>query len=92
VSKTKYWILNVVGGVCGCLLAANLVIAQLNDRAGQAVNQTQQQLNRAQQIQNTMQNFAIRIAQGGQNEPALRDLLARHELQVNFASTNAPNP
>lgn len=88
MSKTKFWILNLVGGVCALLLAANLLFAHLNERAGRALTETQQQLNRAQQVQNTMKNFAVRIAQAGQKDRALRDLLARHELRVNFTSTN----
>ena len=92
MSRTKYWILNTVGGVCGILLAASLVFSNLNERAELALNATQQHLNRAQQVQNTMQNFAVRIAQVGETEPSLRELLARHDLKVSLASTNAANP
>jgi hypothetical protein len=91
MTKTKYWILNLVGGLCGLFLAANIVLAQTNERAGVALNQNQQQLNHAQQVHSTMQNFAVRIAQVGETEPVLRDLLVRHDLKVNYVSTNASN-
>ena len=84
MSKTQYWTLNIVGGACALLMLANLVLARLNDRAAQGLNATQNDLNRAQQVQNTIQNLVVRIAQAGQTEPALRDLLVRQDLKVNL--------
>ena len=92
MSKTQYWILNIVGGVCALLLLANLVLGQLNESSGQGLNATQNELNRAQQVQNTIQNLVVRIAQAGQTEPALRDLLTRQDLKVNLNESAPAKP
>ena len=92
MSKTQYWILNIVGGGCALLLLANLVLGQLNESSGQGLNATQNELNRAQQVQNTIQNLVVRIAQAGQTEPALRDLLTRQDLKVNLNESAPAKP
>jgi hypothetical protein len=84
MSKAKYWILNLVGGACALLWLASLVLGRINERNGQALTDKQTELNRAQQVQNTIQNLVVRIAQAGQTEPALRDLLTRQDLKVNL--------
>ncbi len=89
MSKTKFLILNCAGGLCAALVVANLVLARMNETAGRALNETQSEINRAQQLNNTAQNLVVRIAQAAQNDPALRELLARQDLKVNF---NAEKP
>jgi len=84
MSKARFWTLNLVGGICGLLIATNLVLAQLNTRLNQSVNATQNQFNQAQQIQNTAQNLVTRIAEVGQTEPALKQLLDRHDFKVSL--------
>jgi hypothetical protein len=81
--------LNVVGSVCGLLILCDVGLGLLNNRLNQSVQVTQNQLAQAQQIQNTAQNLVVRIAQAGQTEPALRDLLAKHDFKVNL-NTNTP--
>ena len=51
--------------------------------------QRSNQFDQAQQLQNTAQNLVVRIAQAGQSDPALRDLLAKHDFKVNL-NTNSP--
>jgi hypothetical protein len=89
MSKAQFLALNVVGGVCGLLIACDLVLGMLNGRLNAEVGQTQGQFNQAQQIQGTAQNLIMRIAQAGQVEPALRELLVRHDFKIN-QGTNAP--
>jgi hypothetical protein len=81
--------LNVVGGVCGLLILCDLGLGLLNNRLNQSVAATQNQFSQAQQVQNTAQNLVVRVAQAGQTDPALRDLLAKHDFKVNL-NTNAP--
>ena len=82
MNKTQFGILNVSGGLCVGLIFINLVVARLNARLNESLLQTQNQLNTAQQIQTTLQEVAVRIAQGAQTDPALIDLLKRQQLQV----------
>lgn len=84
MNRTQFGILNAGGGLCAVLILANLILGRLNDRLNQALLQTQNQLNAAQQVQTTIQNLAVRIAQAAQTEPALRELLKRQDLRVNL--------
>ena len=84
MSKTQFGIMNVVGGLCAVLILSNVVLSRLNSRLNQVLVQTQSQLNSAQQLQTTLQSLVMRIAQAAQTEPVLRDLLKRHDLQVNL--------
>lgn len=91
MSRKQFWILNVTGGACALLVVANLVLAWLNENSGRALNETQAEITRAQQIQNTAQNLIVRIAQAARTEPALRELLLRQDLKVN-PGENPPPP
>ena len=88
MSKTQYRILNLVGGVCAVLVLVNLVFNRVNESSGQALNATQAQINRTQQVQTTAQNLVVRIAQAAPSEPALRDLMIRQDLKVNLGGEN----
>ena len=89
MNKTQFLALNIVGGVCGVLIACNLVLGMLNGRLEEEVGQMQGQFNQAQQIQGTAQNLVMRVAQAGQSDAALQAALARHDFRVN-TGTNAP--
>lgn len=90
MSKVQFWVLNVVAGFCALMLLLNLFLTRLNERSGQDLMLTQNQLARAQQIQTALQNLAVRVAQAGRNDRALAQLLQRHDVQVNLGETNAP--
>lgn len=92
MSKAQHWTLNLVGGLCALLILVNLVLTLLNERSGAALLGTQNQLNRAQQVQTTLQNLAVRIAEAAKTEAPLRQLLTRHELKVNVEPSNPPKP
>ena len=84
MSKTQYWTLNVVGGACALFILINIILSQLNAQSERAFAATQAQINRVRQTQTTMQNLAVRTAQAAQSEPALIELLNRHNLKVNL--------
>jgi hypothetical protein len=95
MSKEQFWILNVVGGVCALLLLINLILGRLNEQTNQELMRTQNQLNRAQQLQTTIQNLAVRVAQAGQTDPALAAVLTRQDLKVTLNNPDKqtkPNP
>ena len=81
--------LNVVGGLCGLLILCDLGLALANGRLNQSVTANQVQFGQAQQVQTTLQNLVLRVGQAGQTDPALRDLLAKHDFKVNL-NTNSP--
>ena len=88
VSKVQFMVLNLVGGACSLLIVCDLVLGQLNGRLNQSVMATRNQFGQAQQVQNTAQNLIMRVAQAGQIDPALRELLAKHDFKVNL-NTNS---
>ena len=85
-------VLNVVGGACGLLIVCDLTLGALNDHLNTSVGATRNQFGQAQQIQNTAQNLVVRVAQAGQTDPALRDLLVKHDFKVNLNTNNPPKP
>jgi hypothetical protein len=89
VSKTQFILLNIVGGLCGLLIVCDLVLGLLNGRLNQSVAANQNQFGQAQQVQNTAKNLVVRIAQSAETEPALRELLTKHEFTVSL-KTNSP--
>ena len=94
MSRVQFIVLNLVGGACGLLIVCDLVLGYFNGRLNQSVAATRDQFGQAQQIQNTAQNLVVRIAQTGQTEAALRELLAKHDFKINL-NTNAqakPSP
>lgn len=92
MSKAQFWLLNFVGGVGAVLLLGNVILVRLNERTIRELEATQARINRAQQIQNTAQNLIVRIAKAAQTEPALNDLLVRHELKVELDNEPATRP
>lgn len=92
MSKVQFWLTNLVGGVCAVLILVTLVFGRLNERTIRELDATQARINRAQQIQTTAQNLIVRIAQTAQTEPALNELLARHELKVELDNETPARP
>jgi len=89
MTKEQFWTLNVVGGICALLRLINLVLGRLIDQSNQTLMLTQQQLERAAQMQKTIQNLAVRIAQGGRTGPAMRAVLTRQDLKVTLTDEDA---
>jgi len=70
----------------------DLVLSQFNGRLNQSVVATRNQFGQAQQVQNTAQNLVGRMAQAGQTDPALRDLLAKHDFKINLNTNSQTQP
>jgi hypothetical protein len=91
MTRIQFWILNIIGSICALLILASLILSPLNSRLSRQVAATQTQFNQAQQLQNTAQNLLVRIAQAGQTDPSLRQLLAKYDFQVTLNQTNQAN-
>ena len=92
MSKTQFWTLNIVGGVCALLILCNVALGQLNIRLNQTVTLTQNQFTQAQNLHNTAQNLLTRVAQGAQTDAGLRQLLVRHDFKVTLNTPNTNGP
>ena len=85
-------VLNVVGGVCGLLIAGDLVLGLLNGRLTQKAGATRDQFSQAQRVQETAQNLVVRVARAGQSDLALRDLLAKHDFKISLSTNSQAKP
>ena len=92
MSRTQFILLNLVGGLCGLLIVGDLVLGLLNGRLSQSVAANQNQFGQAQQVQTTAKNLVVRIAQSAEQEPALRELLAKHDFQLSTNKPAQPSP
>jgi hypothetical protein len=92
MSKVQFMVLNLVGGVCSLLIVCDLVLGYLNGHLNQSVSATRNQFGQAQQVQNTAQNLVMRVAQAGQTDAVLRELLAKHDFKVNVNTNSQPQP
>ena len=90
MTRTQFRILNSIGGLCAALILANLAMSTSNGTLNRSVATTQGRFTQAQQIQNTTQSLVQRVAQAGQNEPVLRELLLRHNFTVDLNSGIPP--
>ena len=92
MSRSQFWTLNLVGSICALLIVGDVVLGYLNGVLNRSVVSVQNQFSQAQQLQNTAQNLAVRIAQAGERDAALRDLLARHEFKVTLRPAGPGTP
>ena len=92
MTKAQLICLNVMGCLLALLILCNLILVPWNTHLGQTLQQTQNQINQAQQFQTTYQSLAVRIAQAAQTEPTLRELMVQHDLKVNLEADNQANP
>ncbi len=90
--KSEFWILNIVGGICAVLIIAVVIVTRSNTQMTREVSQTQNQFGQAQQLQETARNLIMRIADAGQREAALNQLLVRHNFQVNTGANASAKP
>ena len=89
MSKLQFWTLNIAGGICALLIIWNVALGQVDLRLNKSVLMMQNQFNQAQRLQNTAQNLLGRVAQDGQKDATLRDLLAKHGFKFT-PNTNTP--
>ena len=85
-------VLNLVGGACGLLIGVDVALGYHDNRLNKSVAATRDQFGQAQQIQTTAQNLVLRVAQAGQTEPALRELLVKHDFKVNLNTNSQTRP
>lgn len=66
------------------LVITQYFVAQSTGKLALEAEGYRQQLAQAQTLQPILQGVAVRLAQAGETEPELKNILAKHKLQVNF--------
>lgn len=87
MTRTQFWLLNVVSAVLIVVLAAHVVLSRSNAKAAQQLNTQRAYINNARQLQPALENLVRRINVAGQNDVQLKALLAKYDIKV-----NVPNP
>lgn len=91
MTRTQFWLLNIVSAVLICLLGAHIVLSRSNNKAAQQLNAQRAQINSARQVQPALENLIRRIGAASQNDLQLKALLAKYDIKVNLpaADTNS---
>ena len=84
MSKNQYLILNLIGGLAALTLLFNVGFAQYNRHVGQQIQKVQTSLTDVPKLQRIGQNLILRLANASRNDRDIRDLLAKHKLEVKF--------
>ena len=89
MSKTQYWIANVVGAACLAMLAAQLTLVSMNRGLRGDIELRQQYVQQSVQLEGLYREIARALAELGarNNDSQVRDMLARHGITY---TANAP--
>ena len=81
MQRTILWSLS---GLVSALLLVNLFLGLSTRGAISQIQAVQSQVANGPQMQTILRNLSIRIAMAGEKEPAFRQILKKHELNVKF--------
>lgn len=89
MNRFQFWTLNFLGFVLAILLLAhyfwgrsNETVLLANEQLNQTLAREQATISAAQQVESVLGLLAKRIARGSETDPQLRNILARHALNV----------
>ena len=71
-----------LSGLVSVLLLVNLFLGLSTRGAISQIQAVQSQVANGPQMETVLRNLSIRIAMAGEKEPAFRDILKKHELNV----------
>jgi hypothetical protein len=71
-----------VSGLVSVLLLVNLFLGLSTRGAISQIQAVQSQVANGPQMETVLRNLSIRIAMAGEKEPAFREILKKHELNV----------
>jgi len=71
-----------LSGLVSVLLLVNLFLGLSTRGAISQIQAVQSQVANGPQMETVLRNLSIRIAMAGEKEPAFREILKRHELNV----------
>jgi hypothetical protein len=74
----------VVSGLLALLIFVNISLSVRNQNSGERVSKLQQKMTEGRQKENVLRQLTVRIAQGSESDPQLRDILVRRELKASL--------
>jgi hypothetical protein len=75
-------ILWALSGAVSLLLIANLLLGLSTRKTVSQIQMVQSQVANGSQLEMVLRNLSIRIAMAGEKDPAFREILKKHELNV----------
>jgi len=90
MSRKQTNLFNVLGVACAAVVFSNLILATLNGRLNRQLAESQTEIQRAQSVQNTMNNLVGQTMRGAERDPSLKRLLIQHKF-ILADPTNAPS-
>jgi hypothetical protein len=88
MTRTQFWLLNVISAVLIVVLVAHVSLSRSNSKAAQQLTTERTYINNARQIQPALENLVRRINAAGQNDVQLKALLAKYDIKVNAPNTD----
>jgi hypothetical protein len=82
MTKTQFWIFNIVCLALIGLLITQFVLNQGNTKLTEELNQQQLIVNNATKLEPVLDQLAKRIAHDSETNAALRDLLVKYDMHV----------
>lgn len=80
MTRSQSLILNILGISCAVVIFGNMIVASLNSRLTTKLGTAQNQVQRVQNIQNTMNNLVAASSQMAERDPAIKRLLVKHRF------------
>lgn len=82
MTRTQFLILMVTSVTLVVVTVANLFVQRSIQQANNLAMQQQAYINNTRQADSTLQQLVIRIAQGSDHDPRLRDILSKRGLKA----------
>jgi hypothetical protein len=82
MTKTQFWIFNLVCLALIALLIAQFIVNESNTKLTEEMNRQQSVIKNAQQLEPVLDQLAKRIAHDSETNAAFRDLLVKYDLHV----------
>ena len=82
MTRTQYLILIITSVTLVVVTVANLFVQRSIQQANNLAMQQQAYINNTRQADSTLQQLVIRIAQGSDRDPRLRDILSKRGLKA----------
>ena len=82
MTRTEYLILLATSVILVLLTSVNFLVQTQTQKANTLAVRYENALNKVKQADSVLQQLVIRVAQGSDRDPRLRDILVRHKLSI----------
>ncbi len=84
MNRTHLYILNAAGFLLALLILTNLCLVLTSQSLSVELLQTQAAIANSRRAEQMLTQLSMRVARDGERDPALKELLRKHQLKVTF--------